>query len=94
MKLLAKLFSKFIAHMDAQERADERLALCREMDELDRDRDYIAHRVPQIIARLVVLRREEQEALYGKPSPVRKIEIIEDDIGSPDGLVGEWKAPV
>lgn len=104
------LFDRFTRAIERNSRDNERRNLVAELDQLFIDRDYIEHRIPQAIERLATLREADQEATYGKPAAPKRpiIEIVEDDAtpahhwhgykhkdcGVPDGLVGEWRAPV
>lgn len=88
------LFDRIITVIERNSRDTERRNLYRERYQLAREREYGAHRLSQIESRLAVLRGMDQEIAYGRLSmPKQHVEIIEDDCGVPEGLVGEWRAP-
>lgn len=89
-------FSRIIRAIERNSRANERRKLTQELEQINHDREWAAHRVRQILDRLNVLGKADLDSYLNRNKPVKSVSqmIEEDDCGVPDGLVGEWKAPV
>ena len=91
-----KLFDKLIRAIERNSRQNERRKLVMELEDIMIDRDHENPRIRQIIERMNVLDRADLDSYLNRDKPVKSVsqQIEEDDCGVPDGLVGEWKAPV
>lgn len=91
-----KWMHKLIRAIERNSRQNERRKLVMELEDIMIDRDHENPRIRQIIERLNVLDRADLDSYLSRDKPVKSVsqQIEEDDCGVPDGLVGEWKAPV
>lgn len=88
------LLDRFIRAIERNSRSNERRRLIEELEDIYATRDYNDSRAKWIGERLEALGKADLDAYLNRHLPVKSVsQMIEDDCGVPEGLVGEWKAP-
>lgn len=92
------LFQKLIRAIERNSRSNERRYLVEELEDMMIDTYCIDHRsrIHQIEERLRALAKSDLNADLNRNKPLKSVSqmVKEDDCGVPEGLVGEWRAPV
>lgn len=91
-----KLFNRLIRAVERAGRSQERRQLTDELQDIFNQRKFDDQRAHWIIDRLSVLDGADLDAYLNRDKPIKSVseQVKDAEYSAPEGLAGEWKAPV